>query len=71
MPASCSPTRHMPITDICFEIGYANVSNFNRNFLSQPRHDALRLPAHVEAAADPAAKRQRCSTDTVVQLDTA
>ncbi len=25
----------MPITDICFEIGYANVSNFNRNFLSQ------------------------------------
>jgi AraC-like DNA-binding protein len=25
----------MPITDICFEIGYANVSNFNRNFHSQ------------------------------------
>jgi AraC-like DNA-binding protein len=25
----------MPITDICFETGYANVSNFNRNFHSQ------------------------------------
>ena len=23
------------ITDICFEVGYANISNFNRNFLRQ------------------------------------
>lgn len=27
----------MPVTDICFETGYANVSNFNRNFLRQRR----------------------------------
>lgn len=25
----------MPVTDICFEIGYANVSNFNRTFRSR------------------------------------
>lgn len=25
----------MPVTDICFEIGYSNVSNFNRTFRSQ------------------------------------
>ncbi|ACB95952.1 AraC family transcriptional regulator [Beijerinckia indica] len=25
----------MPITDICFEVGYANISNFNRNFRQQ------------------------------------
>lgn len=27
----------MPVTDICFEVGYANISNFNRNFLRQYR----------------------------------
>lgn len=27
----------MPITDICFEVGYTNLSNFNRNFLRQYR----------------------------------
>jgi len=26
----------MPITEICFEIGYLNISNFNRTF--QQRH---------------------------------
>jgi AraC-like DNA-binding protein len=25
----------MPVTDICFEVGYANISNFNRNFRHQ------------------------------------
>ncbi len=25
----------MPITDICFEVGYLNISNFNRTFLKQ------------------------------------
>lgn len=25
----------LSVTDICFEVGYANVSNFNRNFLTQ------------------------------------
>lgn len=25
----------MPVTDICYEVGYANISNFNRNFLRQ------------------------------------
>ena len=25
----------MPITDICFEVGYLNISNFNRTFLRQ------------------------------------
>jgi len=27
----------MPITDICFEVGYMNISNFNRTFLRQHR----------------------------------
>ncbi|MCL6705927.1 AraC family transcriptional regulator [Pseudomonas sp. R2.Fl] len=27
----------MPITDICFEVGYLNISNFNRTFLRQHR----------------------------------
>lgn len=25
----------MPITDVCFEVGYSNISNFNRHFLSE------------------------------------
>jgi AraC-like DNA-binding protein len=27
----------MPVTDICFEVGYLNISNFNRTFLKQHR----------------------------------
>ncbi len=27
----------MPVTDICFEVGYLNISNFNRTFLRQHR----------------------------------
>ncbi|MCY1238593.1 HTH-type transcriptional activator RhaR [compost metagenome] len=27
----------MPITDICFEVGYLNISNFNRTFLRHHR----------------------------------
>jgi AraC-like DNA-binding protein len=49
----------MPITDVCFEIGYSNVSNFNRNFHSQRgttpsayrRHAQQRLPRRRMADA--------------------
>ena len=26
---------NMPVTNICYEVGYSNISNFNRNFLKQ------------------------------------
>ena len=25
----------LPVTDVCYEVGYSNISNFNRNFRRQ------------------------------------
>ena len=25
----------MPVTEVCFEVGYNNISNFNRHFLAE------------------------------------
>ncbi|WP_336314299.1 MULTISPECIES: AraC family transcriptional regulator [unclassified Shinella] len=50
-----------PITDICFEVGYMNISNFNRTFLRQHRMTPSayrRLAPHRRSLRDdPAASR--------------
>lgn len=59
---------NMPITDICFEIGYANVSNFNRNFLSQR---GATPSAYRRLSQQRVTKRKGTeAADTVVQLNT-
>jgi AraC-like DNA-binding protein len=60
----------MPITDICFEIGYANVSNFNRNFLSQ-RGSTPSAYRRMSKQRLTRSKATAVLTDTVVQLNTA
>jgi AraC-like DNA-binding protein len=60
----------MPITDICFEIGYANVSNFNRNFLRQRGM----TPSSYRRMSQQRMTRSKAAavlTDTVVQPSTA
>ena len=51
----------MPVTDICFEVGYMNISNFNRTFLRQHRMtpSAYRrlAPQRRSMRDDPAAAR--------------
>ena len=32
MPVGCCCKSEMSVADICFEVGYANLSNFNRHF---------------------------------------
>lgn len=59
----------MPITDICFEIGYANVSNFNRNFLQQRGT----TPSSYRRMSQQRLTRNKAAavlTDTVVQTNT-
>lgn len=58
----------MPITDICFETGYANVSNFNRNFLSQR---GTTPSAYRRLSRQRVTQRKSAGdADTVVQLNT-
>lgn len=50
----------MPITDICFEVGYLNISNFNRTFLRQHRMTPSayrRLAPHRRSMRDDPARR--------------
>lgn len=54
----------MPITDICFEAGYANVSNFNRNFLSQR---GTTPSSYRRLARQRRTRREEAGPDTLVR----
>ena len=36
--------EQLPITEICYDSGFNNLSNFNRQFLTPEGHAALALP---------------------------
>ncbi len=55
-------SSEMSVTDICFEVGYSNVSNFNRTFPSAAGFDAVGLSkAGPESANLGLVARQRTS----------
>jgi AraC-like DNA-binding protein len=35
VPCRILSETNMPVTEVCFEVGYNNISNFNRHFLAE------------------------------------
>ena len=63
----------MPVTDICFEIGYANVSNFNRTFRDRRGMTPLayRRLARQRVTQRSAETRAPATADTCLQIESA
>jgi AraC-like DNA-binding protein len=62
-----SDTRR-PVTDICFEVGYANISNFNRHFLKERGVTPSQYKRLANLRAAPAVLAPRASQHGALSL---